>query len=147
MSRLLGMGVHVDAPPNELFDLMADPENETSWNPDALEVRRVDHGPLGPGSEWEGRYRGMGSMRVRLDEYERPRRLVFSTIGPRMDMRWAFTFSPEGAGSYLAAEAELTPKGAMRLMSPVLTPMLRRKFSQRPAQLSVGVDASRPQQG
>lgn len=143
MGARLDMRADVDAPPEELFDLMADPENETSWNPDVLEVRRLGDGPLAPGAEWEGRYKGLGWMRIRLDEYERPRRLVFSTTGDRMDMRWAFTFSPRNAGAQIAAEAQAVAKGALRVISPLLGPMLRRTFSRRPAQLAAGVRARR----
>ena len=49
-------------------------------------------------------------MRIRLDEHERPRRLGFSITGDRMDMRWAFTFTPDGGATRLAAAAEPRPK-------------------------------------
>lgn len=113
MATRLDIDTRVDAPAEELFDLMADPETEVGWNPDALDVRRIGAGPVGPGAEWQGRYKGMGSMRIRLDEYERPRRLVFSITGDRMDMHWAFTFTPDAGATRLAAAAELRPKGAM----------------------------------
>lgn len=53
---------------------------------------------------------GMGSMRIRLDEHERPRRVGFSITGDRMDMRWTLTFTPEGGATRLAATAELRRK-------------------------------------
>ena len=133
----------VEAAPGELFDLMADPQTEVDWNPDALEVQRVDDGPLGPGAQWRGRYRGMGSMHIALDEYERPERLEFSITGSRMDMKWRFTFAPDGAATRLEAVADLRAKGVMRLLSPLLGPMMRRTFSRRPSQLAAGVAARR----
>lgn len=146
MATRLDIDTRVNAPVEELFDLMADPATEVSWNPDALDVKRIDSEPVGPGAEWQGRYKGMGSMRIRLDEYERPRRLVFSITGDRMDMHWAFTFTPEAGATRLAAAAELRPKGAMRFISPLFGPMMRRTFSRRPAQLAAGVAAHRSQQ-
>jgi uncharacterized protein YndB with AHSA1/START domain len=143
MPTRLDIDTRVDAPVDDLFDLMADPETEESWNPDALEVRRLDQGPIGPGAQWQGRYKGMGSMRIVLDEYERPTRLVFSITGDRMDMHWFFTFAADGAATRLKAAAELRPKGAMRLLSPLFGPMMRRTFSRRPAQLAAGVAAQR----
>jgi uncharacterized protein YndB with AHSA1/START domain len=133
------MKSRVDAPTEELFDLMADPETEVQWNPDAIEVHRVDEGPIGPGARWHGRYKGMGTMNITLDEYERPERLVFSITGNRMDMHWTFAYAPDGTATQLSATAELTPKGAMRLFAPLLGPMMRRTFSKRPAQLAEGV--------
>jgi uncharacterized protein YndB with AHSA1/START domain len=143
MPTRLDINTRVDAPIEELFDLMADPKTEVDWNPDAIEVQRIDRGEIGPGAEWHGRYKGMGSMQIKLDKYDRPNRLVFSINGNRMDMHWTFTFAPEGAATRLAAEAELQPKGAMRLMTPLLGPMMRRTFSMRPAQLAAGVAARR----
>src|SRR5437588_11189828 len=78
MATRLDMKVRVNAPVDELFELMADPETEESWNPDALEVRRIDRGPIGPGAQWQGRYKRIGTMHIKLDEYEHPNRLVFS---------------------------------------------------------------------
>jgi uncharacterized protein YndB with AHSA1/START domain len=141
------MTITVDAPPEELFDLMADPATEEDWNPDALEVQRLDDGSIGPGAEWQGRYRGIGPMRIRLDDYERPTRLGFSIVGDRLDMRWTFEFAAAGSGTEVAAHAEMNPKGAMRLLSPVFGPMMRRTFSRRPGQLAAGVAARRPTTG
>jgi uncharacterized protein YndB with AHSA1/START domain len=146
MPKRLDINARVDAPIEELFDLMADPETEVDWNPDAVEVQRIDQGAIGPGAEWRGRYKGMGSMRIKLDEYQRPHRLAFSIDGDRMDMHWTFTFAPEAAATRLGAEAQLQPKGAMRLMSPLLGPMMRRTFSKRPAQLAAGIAARRSRQ-
>jgi hypothetical protein len=119
---------------------------EVDWNPDAIEVHRIDQRAVGPGAEWQGRYKGMGSMGIKLDEYERPQRLVFSITGNRIDMHWAFGFVPDGAGTQLTAVAELQPKGVMRLMTPFFGPMMRRTFSRRPAQLAAGIAARRSQQ-
>jgi uncharacterized protein YndB with AHSA1/START domain len=138
--------VQVDAPIEQLFDLRADPETEVDWNPDAIEVRSVGEGAIAPGAERQGRYKGVGSMQITLAEYERPRRLAFSINGNRMDMHWTFTFVPDGATTRLGADAELWPKGAMRLMSPLFGPMMRRTFSKRPAQLTAGVAAPRSRQ-
>ncbi len=146
MATRLDINVRVDAPVEDLFDLMADPATEVDWNPDAIEVQRVGQRALGPGAEWQGRYKGMGSMRIKLDEYQRPQRLVFSISGNRMDMHWAFAFVPDGAGTQLTAVAELQLKGVMRLMTPLLRPMMRRTFSRRPAQLAAGVAARRSRQ-
>jgi hypothetical protein len=41
-----------------------------AWNPDAIELRRIGDGPVVPGAESQGRYKGMGSMRIKLMESE-----------------------------------------------------------------------------
>jgi uncharacterized protein YndB with AHSA1/START domain len=143
MAKRIDIDTRVDAPREELFDLMADPSLEERWNPDAQEVRRLDDGPLGPGSQWIGQYRGMGEMRITLERYERPSALSFAIAGSRMDMHWTFGFTPEGEGTRLRADAELEPKGAMRILGPVFGPMMRKTFAKRPAQLAAGVESLR----
>ena len=139
MAVRIEMTSTVDAPTEELFDLMADPGTEEDWNPDAIEVHRVGDGPIGPGAKWDGRYKGMGTMHITLDEYERAERLVFSITGSRMDMHWTFRYAPDGDRTRMVAAAELQPKGAMRLLTPVFGPMMRRTFAKRPGQLAEGV--------
>jgi uncharacterized protein YndB with AHSA1/START domain len=144
MATQLSLTMDLDEPPEAIFDLMADCGTEPVWNPDALEVKRIDEGPIGPGAEWDGRYKGMGTMRIRLDEYERPSHLRFSITGNRMDMRWTFDFSsPAESTTRVDAHAEIQPKGPMRLMGPLMGPMMKRTFSKRPAQLASGVAATR----
>jgi carbon monoxide dehydrogenase subunit G len=141
------MPMHLDAAPEEAFDFMADVTNEPAWNPDVKSVRRLDDGPVVVGSEWEGDYKGMGAMRIRLEEIDRPNRLAFSTSGSRMDMQFSFEFGPGSAasGTDVTARADVHPRGAMKLVGPLLGPMMRRTLSQRPAQLSAGLRAARDQ--
>ena len=75
---------------------MADPETEESWNPDALEVERINDGPIAPGAQWRGHYKAMGTMRITLEDHERPTPLVFAIAGSRTDMHWAFRFATVG---------------------------------------------------
>jgi uncharacterized protein YndB with AHSA1/START domain len=137
----------VDAPADELFDLLSNPELETGWNPDVIEVRRLDDGPVAPGARWEGRYKGMGLMRIRLDELQRPGRLVFTIDGDRLDMRFAFNLSPEGERTRMRTDAQVTPKGAMRLIGPLMGPMMRRTMAKRPEQMAAGVRRMHHQPG
>jgi uncharacterized protein YndB with AHSA1/START domain len=145
MATELDLELDLDEPREAAFDLMADCSNEAQWNPDVLEVTRVDDRPLAVGAEWDARYKGMGTMRIRLDEYERPARLTFTTTGDKMDMRWTFDYSsPAPSRTHVDAHAVIEPKGAMKLMSPLMGPMMRRTFSKRPAQLAAGLRASSP---
>jgi uncharacterized protein YndB with AHSA1/START domain len=139
--------VTVDAPVDDLFDLLSHPELESQWNPDVIEVHRVDDGPVAPGARWEGRYKGMGVMRIRLDELQRPGRIVFTIDGDRLDMRFAFNLAPEGQRTRLGVDAHLVPKGITRLLGPLLGLLMRRTMSQRPAQMEAGVRRMHPQPG
>ena len=145
MASELNLTFEVDEPREAVFDLMADCSNEAQWNPDVLEVKRIDDGPLAVGAEWDGRYKGMGTMRIRLDEYERPERIKLTTTGNKMDMQWTFEYSsPAATKTHVDVHAVVAPKGAMKLMSPFMGPMMRRTFSKRPAQLTAGLKATAP---
>jgi uncharacterized protein YndB with AHSA1/START domain len=137
----LDMHMKIDARPEEVFDLMADVGNERDWNPDVKCVRRLDTGPLACGAEWDGDYRGMGTMRIRLDEYERPRRLVFTTTGSRMRMRFGFDLTParDNATTEVHVRADIVARGLMTLAGPLLGPIMRRTMAKRPAQINAGV--------
>jgi hypothetical protein len=57
-----------------------------------------------------------------------------------MDMQWTFEYSSAGeAKTHVDAHAEIQPRGAMRLMGPLMGPMIKRTFSKRPAQLEAGL--------
>lgn len=137
--RLMGNRMHIEDPVEEVFDFMADCGNEADWNPDIKSVRRVGAGPVGPGAEWEGVYRGMGSMRVRIESYERPDLLGFSTTGRRLDMQFTFRYFAAGDATDITVDAVMVPKGLMRLAAPLVGPMMRRTMSRRPAQLTEGL--------
>ena len=72
---------HMDRSAEELFDLLADVRNEPRWQPDVIEVTKVSDGPVGAGTEFDGRYRGFGEMRIQVTEYERPGHLRFTAEG------------------------------------------------------------------
>lgn len=145
MVRIQPEPMTFEAPVADVFDFLADCENERAWNPDLKEIRRVSPGPLGAGTEWEGTYRGMGTMRIRLDDYVPNQRLTFTTTGSRMAMLFVFSFSGDGGHTQAAVDAEVTPKGAMRLAAPLLGPMMRRTMAQRPEQMREGLAAFRAQ--
>ena len=127
----------MDAPVEPLFDLLADPETENDWNPEAIEVRRVAE------NRWRGRYKGIGEMDIVLDDAVRPERLHFTITGSRLDMDWSFTLAPDGDGTRLHVDADMEPKGAMRIAGPLLGPVMGQTFKKRPQQLAAGVAARR----
>jgi hypothetical protein len=62
-----------------------------------------------------------------------------------MAMSFVFTFTGDDRHAEAAVDAEVTPKGAMRLAAPLLGPMMRRTLAQRPAQMRAGLAAFRAQ--
>ena len=137
----MDMQTQLSAPPGVVYDFLADPSNETAWNPDVKAIRSVGE------RAWEGDYKGMGTMRIELVEAERPTRLLFRTTGSRMDMLFEFRFAParDGQATDLVAHGDATPKGAMKLMTPLMGAMFRRTMAKRPGQMAdaLATDAAR----
>ncbi len=124
----------LDQPPERVFDYIADIRNESEWSKDMVSAAKVTDGPVGDGTVFETVYRGFGRMRITTSEYRRPSHLRFDGAGPRMDMRFVMDIEPVGSGSQVSFFVELLPKGAMKLLSPVLKLGMPREMAKRPGQ-------------
>ena len=123
--------VSVDRPAEEVFDFVADLENEPEFNPDASNIRKTTDGPIGLGTTYEEDVKPLGHFVVRIHEYERPTLLGFDARNPRADIRVLFRFTPRGAATDVAAEIEMAMKGPLRLLEPILRPMVQRMYDRK----------------
>ena len=53
--------VTIDAPVEEVFDLVADERNEPRYNPRIVHAEKLSEGPVGRGSRFVAKPKGMGS--------------------------------------------------------------------------------------
>jgi uncharacterized protein YndB with AHSA1/START domain len=60
MTRIAGE-VTIDAPVDEVFDMVADERNEPRYNPRILRAEKVSEGPVGAGARFVAEPKGMGS--------------------------------------------------------------------------------------
>ena len=125
-------------PPEEVFDYLADLDNEPEWNPDASNVTRISPGPVGLGTVWEEDFARVGHYVTTIDAYERPSVLGFDAKNPRTEAHVRFDFAPDGGdATSVSCVVELTMKGGMRLLEPLLAPLIRKQIERdRPASLS-----------
>ena len=66
--------VTIDAPVDEVFDLVADERNEPRYNPRIVRAEKVSEGPIGIGSRFVAAPKGMGAkgeMALEIVEYEK----------------------------------------------------------------------------
>ena len=78
MPRLL-REIVIDAPPEAVFDFLAQPERLPEWTPGVLSVRRTSDGPVGVGTTTETLVEAFGVRQVLLGRciaFEPPRRLA-----------------------------------------------------------------------
>ena len=74
MARVSGE-ITIARPVEVVFDYVADQSNEPQYNPRMVRAERVDHGLLGPGSQFASAVRSGGRtapMMIELTAYDRP---------------------------------------------------------------------------
>jgi uncharacterized protein YndB with AHSA1/START domain len=134
----------VPRPVEEVFDYIADLDNEPEWNPDASNVTRISPGPVGLGTVWEEDFRRVGHYVTTIDAYERPSVLSFDARNPRTDAHVRFELAADGEdATQVSCVVELTMKGGMRIAEPLLAPMIRRQIErERPESLRQAFEGS-----
>jgi hypothetical protein len=111
----------------DVFDYWVDLAREPEWNPKARRVEKVTDGPVGLGTRFEGEYLKGERMTIEYVRFERP--LAWATVGrsPRLDVKGEGRISASEDGVHLVMRMELSPKGALRLLLPILGGFMRRQ--------------------
>ena len=129
MARVEGEIV-IYRPVEEVFDFVADERNEPRYNPRMLVAEQISEGPIGSGTRFRTELETMGrtmSMIVEFTGYERPWRLASVTRSSMMETEGALTFESVPGGSRMRWSWEVRPRGALRLMAPLVGVIGRRQ--------------------
>jgi hypothetical protein len=119
--------VDIRRSPEEVFDYCTDLGREPEWNPRTRWIKQLTGGPIGLRTRYEGEWIKGDPMTIEFVRFQRPtswasvggsRRLVASTEGQ-------VSKTPDGAR--LVLRTRLQPRGALRLLLPVLGPIMRRR--------------------
>ena len=115
------------------FDAMADVRNELHWNTRVSSAELVSSEPIGVGSRFRTVNQG-ATYDSRISVHERPKRLEFVVTGKPMDITVRFEFdSVAQRRARLRGEFDMQPKGLMKLLAPVLKPMIGRELPKHAA--------------
>ena len=131
---------HLDAPPERVFDYIADIRNEAEWSKDITSVELVSDGPIGQGTEFDTVYRGFGEMRLVISEYRRAAHLTIDGDGPRLAMHFAMDLAPDGDGTIVTMLVDMKFRGAFKALSPMIKLGMPREMAKRPKQLAAVID-------
>ena len=131
---------HLDAPPERVFDYIADIRNEAEWSKDITSVKLVTDEPIGEGTEFDTVYRGFGAMHLEISEYRRPEHLVIDGDGSRMGMHFEMNLVPEGEGTSVTMTVDMRMRGVWRAMEPMLKLGMPREMAKRPKQFAAVID-------
>jgi hypothetical protein len=123
--------VRIERSREQVFDFLADLRNEPQFNSDARDIVKVTAGEIGLNTVYTETVRPLGFFEVRIHEYDRPRLLGFDAKNARADIRVIFRLTSADGATDMTAEIEMAPRGAFRVMTPLLGPMLRRMMSKQ----------------
>jgi uncharacterized protein YndB with AHSA1/START domain len=120
---------YIDRPVAEVFDTVIHVEAFPTWSPNNHKsARRLSDGEIGEGARFEIEIKGFGKVLQTLEEFELNKRV---RIVPHIKMLGGghrFIFKPEGNGTRLDHELEMTPKGLFKLMTPMMVMMGKRNL-------------------
>ena len=114
--------VHVDAPPDKVWELVSDVTNTGRFSPETLEAEWTD-GATGPavGARFRGHVKrnGRGPMywtTCEVTECEPGQVFTFAVLtGGRALNTWSYRFEPSGGGTDVTESFRLTPTPPIRL--------------------------------
>lgn len=105
--------IHIDAPPESVWALLADLERMGEWSPECYRVEWLDgaDSPAVPGARFQGwnRYGRMRwSVTCEVKTADPARELAFSTIDRGREMvRWRYCLDASGAGTNVRESFEV----------------------------------------
>jgi len=116
---------HIHCPIEKAFDLMADARNEATWNSPVSRAELLSEEPVRPGSRFLILNRGQEYIGT-IARHERPHQVTFEVTGKHLDITGSFSFATDGDGTGLDAEFDFRPRRAMKLLFPLMAPLVRR---------------------
>ena len=129
--------------PEEAFDFLSDLPNEPAWNPECLSVEKTSPGPVGVGTTYVGRMRGVGRVDTELVTHDRPRAFSTSERSRAASGTFEFQFVPEDGGTRVDVSMRLTPRGPMRLLEPLVRRMAGKMLAELPGHVRAGIETAR----
>jgi len=122
----------IEAPPEVVFDLLADHTKYPLWRPDISEAKLFTERPITKGSK--GMTRGESGGREFVNdivyyEYDRPHFVSGGTSSGNIDAKLTNRFTPTNTGTKIELEMEVTFKGFLRLIQPFLMPGVKKQFA------------------
>jgi uncharacterized protein YndB with AHSA1/START domain len=119
--------------PERVFEVLADLRRETEWNSRVSSAELLSGEPVGLGSRF-AIVNGGTSYDVTTSTFDRPSLLVFEARG-KPDLTITYALTPTAGGTQLASELDFRPRGALKLLFALLSPVIRRDVPKQYASL------------
>ena len=121
--------VRTDMAPAEAFAFMADLRNFEDWDPGVQRATQVDGTGGGPDASFDVVVDAPGkglTLRYVTTEYDEPRRVVVKAESKMFTSLDRIDVEPDGTGSFVTYDAELTLNGPLGVFDLLLRPVFNR---------------------
>jgi uncharacterized protein YndB with AHSA1/START domain len=123
--------IEIEAPPEIVFDLLADHTQQPAWHPYITEGRLFTEGPIRAGAKGStvGVFQGRKiENEIVYHEYDRPRSVSGGTTSGNVLAQMDIEFIPTAGGTKIDYRLVVGFKGLMRLIEPFMKPALTRQY-------------------
>jgi uncharacterized protein YndB with AHSA1/START domain len=139
--------VVIDHPIEEVFDFLANGENDPKFSPRVLEIRKTTEGPPGVGTVYASTVKDVGvktKREFRLTEFERPTRIRWGEISKNLVTapEGGYDLAPEGSGTRLTVYNVLEGHGFGKLIAPMALRSARKGADDFGRAIKAAVEAS-----
>jgi hypothetical protein len=123
----------------ETFDYLATFSNAAQWDPGTLAAEQLDPGPVGVGTRFRLIVPFLGrrlALVYRVSRYQPHREVTLDAVSPLLRLQDRIVVSPVGQGASLSYDAQVTLRGPLSLLDPLLNRGFARVGSRAAAGLS-----------
>jgi Polyketide cyclase / dehydrase and lipid transport len=119
--------VDVHSSPEEVFDYCTDLAREHEWNPKLRRAEKLTGDPIGTGTRFQAEFLKGDPMVIEYVGFDRPRSWESVGRSRRLDARTYGRVTAIAGGARLTMRMELRPRGAPRLVLPLLARYMHRQ--------------------
>jgi len=120
----------IDRRPEDVFDFVANEENEPRYNAGMRHSKKITDGVIGVGTSFHGEMSSRGRvvpMTIEFTEFDRPHRLAEHVHMDTMDLTGGLVFEPVSGRTRMLWSWDLRPRGVLRFLGPLVAVMGRRQ--------------------
>jgi hypothetical protein len=113
----------INRPVEVVFDFVSDDCNEQLYNPEMLSVEKLSPGPVDRGTKYRAQMKSRGRtvpMDLEFTTFERPVRLGSHAMFAGITTDGELTFVSLGEATRMHWVWDITPTGAMRVLTPLV---------------------------
>jgi hypothetical protein len=133
--------VEIARSPEYVFDYCTDLTREPEWNPKAKRVEKITPGPIGLGTQFNAKFLKGDPMTIELVRFERPTEWEATGRSARLDAKTVGRVSATNSGARLNMRMELSPKGTLKLLLPILGHYMHNQEERNLANIKAALEA------